>query len=169
MRAKGNAQLVNQLIDGGMIILGKGKLTANIQGAFDTPLSWSAYMGQTLSTHRLPNLEDEKQPVSIHINSKDNSAIEAETAGPTVYPASCCDLYGMELTLGSVSIEGVFELSESFDTIGVLARTPTDLALLAKIIIKKEASSETTPYGMASRTLGSWEGLGVDIVPIIGV
>ncbi|KAI1802506.1 amidase signature enzyme [Daldinia bambusicola] len=175
MRATGNAQLVNQLIDGGMIILGKGNLTefCGLKSK-DTPIGWSAYMGQTLSAHRLPNLEDENQPTCGGSSSGPAVSIAAgfcplaigtETAGSTVYPASCCGLYGMKLTPGSVSTEGVFKLSETFDSIGVLARTPADLALLAEIVMKKEVLPETAPYGLVSRRVGSWEGLGVGIVP----
>ncbi|KAI0098492.1 amidase signature enzyme [Daldinia grandis] len=167
MRAKGNAQLVDQLINGGLIILGKGNLT-------DTPIGWSAYMGQTLSAHRLPNLEDKEQPTCGGSTSGPAVSIAAgfcplaigtETAGSTVYPASCCGLYGMKLTPGSASTGGVFKLSESFDSIGVLARTPTDLALLAEIVMKQGVLSGIAPYGLTSRMVGSWPELGVGIVP----
>ncbi|KAI1478464.1 amidase signature enzyme [Daldinia eschscholtzii] len=175
MRAKGNAQLANQLIDGGMIILGKGNLTefCGLKSK-DTPIGWSAYMGQTLSAHRLPNVADEKQPTCGGSTSGPAVSIAAgfcplaigtETSGSTVYPASCCGLYGMKLAPNSVSTRGVFRLSESFDGVGVLARTPIDIALLAEIIMKKEVLSEMAPYGLTSRRVCSWAELCVGVVP----
>ncbi|KAI8965480.1 amidase signature enzyme [Daldinia sp. FL1419] len=174
LRAKGNAQLVNQLIDGGLIILGKGNLTefCGLKSK-DTPIGWSAYIGQTLSAHRIANLKDEDQPTCGGSTSGPAVSIVAgfcplgigtETAGSTVYPASCCGLYGMKLTPGSVSTDGVFKLSESFDGIGVLARTPADLPLLIDIIAKKGVVSEA-PNTLTERMEESWSGLGVGIVP----
>ncbi|KAI1411627.1 amidase signature enzyme [Hypoxylon sp. FL1857] len=174
MQPRRNAQLVKQLINGGLIILGKGNLTEFCGlKSNDTPIGWSAYMGQTLSAHRRPDLKEEDQPTCGGSTSGPATSIAAglcplgigtETAGSTVYPASCCGLYGMKLTPGIVSTDGVFKLSESFDGIGVLARTPYDLALLSGIIMKKEARSRLSRGGLISRMTESWPDFAVGVV-----
>ena len=45
-----------------------------------------------------------------------SSGLGTETAGSTVWPASRASLYAMKLTVRSVSMDGVFLLSRTFDT-----------------------------------------------------
>ncbi|KAI1385137.1 amidase signature enzyme [Hypoxylon trugodes] len=173
MQGKQNAPLVNQLIENGVIILGKGNLTESCGlKSNDTPIGWSAYMGQTLSAHKMPHLSEKDQPTCGGSTSGPATSIAAgfcsigigtETAGSTVYPASCCGLYGMKLTPGSVSTKGVFKLSESFDSIGVLGTTPYDLALLTDAIVR-EAKPKPVSERLSSLTARSWSDLGVGVV-----
>jgi amidase len=85
-------------------------------------------------------------------------AIGTETAGSAVFPASCNGLYGFKLRPGSVPIDGIFTLSESFDGIGVIARTPMDCAALAGVLMDNE--DLTTGSSEAS----SWAGMRIGVV-----
>jgi Asp-tRNA(Asn)/Glu-tRNA(Gln) amidotransferase A subunit family amidase len=51
-----------------------------------------------------------------------------DTAGSIRVPASYCGLYGLRTTHGVVERTGLVGLASSFDTVGVLTRTATELA-----------------------------------------
>jgi len=58
-------------------------------------------------------------------------AFGTQTAGSTVRPASFCGIVGYKPTFGTIARTGAKPLSDSLDTIGVLARSPADAAFLA--------------------------------------
>jgi Asp-tRNA(Asn)/Glu-tRNA(Gln) amidotransferase A subunit family amidase len=58
-------------------------------------------------------------------------ALGTQTGGSTIRPASFCGVFGMKPTFNEVSFEGAKVFSVSLDTIGWLARSVEDLALLA--------------------------------------
>ena len=57
-------------------------------------------------------------------------AFGTQTAGSVIRPASYCGVVGYKPTHGTVSRSGIKTLSESLDTLGVLARSAADAALL---------------------------------------
>ncbi|WP_103332759.1 amidase [Pseudotabrizicola formosa] len=58
------------------------------------------------------------------------AAIGSDTGGSVRIPAAWNDLVGLKTTHGRVSTKGVVPLAEMFDTVGPLARTVEDCALL---------------------------------------
>ncbi|KAH8178581.1 amidase domain-containing protein [Sarocladium implicatum] len=144
-----NAKIIDQLIEAGAIILAKTNLTEFCGlKSNDTPVGWSAYAGQTNSPYRREDLEDEDQPFAGGSSSGTAVGIASgfaplgigtETSGSTVYPASLNGLYAMKIGRGKVSTDGVFRLSRDFDGIGVMARTPADLAVLAEAVMMPKA------------------------------
>lgn len=70
----------------------------------------------------------------------------------------------MRPTLGSVSAKGCFRISRSFDGIGAMARTPTDLAPLVEAILTPEAKKKI-PEGEFERVMKrGWDGMRVGFV-----
>jgi Asp-tRNA(Asn)/Glu-tRNA(Gln) amidotransferase A subunit family amidase len=61
-------------------------------------------------------------------------ALGTQTAGSVIRPAAYCGVYGFKPTRGWTSTAGVWRLTESFDTIGIFARTVADLALTYQAI-----------------------------------
>ncbi|MDC0610400.1 amidase family protein [Vibrio sp.] len=57
-------------------------------------------------------------------------AIGTDTGGSVRVPASYCGIYGLRPSLGNLSLDNAFTLSESFDTAGIMAR---DLSVLRKV------------------------------------
>lgn len=57
-------------------------------------------------------------------------ALGTQTAGSVLRPASYCGIYGFKPTRGLISREGVLMQSHTLDTVGVLARSIEDIALL---------------------------------------
>lgn len=60
-------------------------------------------------------------------------ALGTQTGGSTIRPAAFCGVAGMKPTWGTVPVEGMKPYAPSLDTIGWMARTVDDLALLARV------------------------------------
>ena len=61
-------------------------------------------------------------------------AFSTQTGGSTIRPASYCGIVGYKPTFGTINRAGVKPLAESLDTIGVMARTVEDCALLVHAV-----------------------------------
>ncbi len=58
------------------------------------------------------------------------AALETQTAGSVIRPASVCGVFGFKPTFGRSSLEGVHPLAPSLDTLGVFTRALEDVPLL---------------------------------------
>jgi aspartyl-tRNA(Asn)/glutamyl-tRNA(Gln) amidotransferase subunit A len=61
-------------------------------------------------------------------------ALGSDSGGSVRIPAQACGLTAWKPTLGSVSTQGAMALAPSLDTIGILARSASDLAAAAAIL-----------------------------------
>lgn len=94
--------------------------------------------------------------------------VGTETGGSNVLPASMNGLYGLTLPHGAVPVDGVQRLSETFDRIGLMARDPRDLAVLAEVLLKSSdadaAAVGPLREGGDDTVRGVWKGLSVGIL-----
>jgi len=58
------------------------------------------------------------------------AALGSDTGGSVRIPAHCCAVTGLKPSWNKIPVEGTMPLSPSLDTIGLLARSAADLALL---------------------------------------
>ena len=117
-----DASVVTQLRQAGAVILGKTVTTelalltpAATRNPVDmghTPGGSSAGSAAAVAAHMVP------------------AALGSQTAGSVLRPASYCGVYGFKPTFGLVSRSGVLMQSHTLDTMGFLARSVEDLALL---------------------------------------
>lgn len=68
-------------------------------------------------------------------------AIGTDTGGSVRVPAAFCGVYGYRPTHGSISLDGVVSLADSFDTVGVFARTAALLERVAATLLSEEFRS----------------------------
>lgn len=68
-----------------------------------------------------------------------------QTGGSVIRPAAYCGVVGYKPTFGTINCAGLKHLSESLDTIGVMARTVEDCALLVHAV----ASRKLPAFGAA--------------------
>lgn len=61
-------------------------------------------------------------------------AVGTDTAGSVRIPAAFCGVIGYKPTWGTIPVAGVFPLAPSFDTVGALAATVDDAALLVDVM-----------------------------------
>jgi aspartyl-tRNA(Asn)/glutamyl-tRNA(Gln) amidotransferase subunit A len=67
-----------------------------------------------------------------------------DTGGSIRIPAALCGIVGLKTTVGRVSRAGVYPLSSSLDSVGVLARSVEDAALVYQQLAGEDEADETT-------------------------
>lgn len=94
------------------------------------------------------------------------AALGSDTGGSVRMPAHFCGVSGLKTTVGLVSRFGAMPLSQSLDTVGPLARTVEDCALILSLIAGGDAADPTcsttpvpdylaaTRLPLAGRTIG---------------
>jgi len=85
-----------------------------------------------------------------------------DTGGSVRMPAGFCGITGLKTTYGRVSRYGLIPLVSSFDTIGPMARSAYDVALVLETIAghdPKDSTSRIEPIGRYSETLKKTESL----------
>jgi len=70
-------------------------------------------------------------------------AVGTQTGGSVIRPASFCGIVGYKPSFGLINRHGVKPLSESFDTVGVMARSVDDAALLAMTLMGRTNAANT--------------------------
>jgi amidase len=62
-------------------------------------------------------------------------AMGTQTAGSMIRPSAYCGVYALKPTFGLLSCAGVHDLAETFDTLGIMARSLDDLALFRAVLM----------------------------------
>ena len=70
------------------------------------------------------------------------AALGSDTGGSVRIPAHCCGVTGLKTTWGVVPTDGSMSLAPSLDTIGLLARSAADIALIWRSIFSADESAE---------------------------
>lgn len=60
-------------------------------------------------------------------------ALGTDTSGSIRIPAACCGVYGLKMAHGALSLDGIFPLAATFDSLGFLAAGIEDLQLVLGI------------------------------------
>lgn len=95
------------------------------------------------------------------------AALGSDTGGSIRMPAHFCGVTGLKTTVGRVSRAGAMPLSQSLDTVGPLARTAEDCALLLQIMAGADPADPTArvdelPDYMAATT-GALKGIKIGV------
>ncbi|HEX4417026.1 MAG TPA: amidase [Kofleriaceae bacterium] len=146
-RAARDAFVAGKLRAAGAIILGKANLSewANFRGKLSSS-GWSGRGGQCKNPYALDRSPSGSSSGSAVATAASlcAAAIGSETDGSIVSPASCNGLVGIKPTVGLVSRAGVVPLSSSQDTLGPIARTVTDAAILLTVIAGPDPDDPAT-------------------------
>jgi amidase len=159
-----DAPAVARLRAAGAIVLGKANLTewANVRSPHSVS-GWSAIGGQTRNaydTKRNPSGSSSGSAVGTAA-SLCAAALGTETDASVLAPASINGIVGMKPTAGLVSNVGVVPISQRQDTIGPLARSVTDAALLLSVMAQPSVTWDT-----ATPVRGSFpSGLRIGVLP----
>ncbi len=131
-----NAEIVDLLLSAGAIVMGK---TATSELAFLGP-------SKTSNPHdysRTPGGSSSGSAASV-ASFMAPLSIGSQTGGSVIRPASYCGVVGYKPSYGLISRNGVLKTSEKLDHIGIFGRSVEDIALLAKVLIKKDNYDSAT-------------------------
>ncbi|CAM1505655.1 Fc.00g112920.m01.CDS01 [Cosmosporella sp. VM-42] len=142
----GNCQVVDNLINHGLIILGKANMTELLGNKGVS--GWSAVGGMCQPAYIPTGYKIGEKPrgESTPAGSSTGSAVGVacgfapialgtETSGSIVSPTAAAALYALKLTPDSVPMKGVFHLTASFDAVGAIGKTSLDVALACDALL----------------------------------
>jgi aspartyl-tRNA(Asn)/glutamyl-tRNA(Gln) amidotransferase subunit A len=145
--AQEDCQVIRKLSRAGMILLGK---THTVQFAFSgvginhdhgTPYNpWSR-------EHHLPGGSSSGSAVAVAAGMVP-MALGTDTGGSVRVPASLCGTVGLKTTVGRISRAGVYPLSWTLDSVGIIARSVEDAALIYQCVEGADVGDEVT-WGLA--------------------
>ena len=133
-----NAEIIDMLHSAGALVMGK---TATSELAFLGP-------SDTTNPHdnsRTPGGSSSGSAAAV-ASFMAPLSIGSQTGGSVIRPASYCGVVGYKPTYGLISRNGVLKTSEKLDHIGVFGRSVEDVALLAKVLIKKDNYDSATVH-----------------------
>jgi aspartyl-tRNA(Asn)/glutamyl-tRNA(Gln) amidotransferase subunit A len=138
-----DAEVIHRLDQAGMVLVGK---TNTVQFAFSgvginhdhgTPHNpWS-------HNHYLPGGSSSGSGVAVAAGLVP-MALGTDTGGSVRVPAALCGTTGLKTTVGRVSRAGVYPLSWSLDSVGVLARSVEDASLVYQRMQGPDINDDTT-------------------------
>ncbi|RDW78834.1 putative amidase [Aspergillus mulundensis] len=142
-----DATVVANLRKSGAIILGKTSLSewANTRST-NSSNGWNAVGGQTYAAYyeeQDPSGSSSGSAVSADLGLA-FAALGTETVGSIILPAEKSNIVGIKPTVGLTSRYMVVPVSEHLDTIGPMARTVRDAALVLQVIAGQDASDNYT-------------------------
>ena len=131
-----NAEIIDLLHSSGAIVIGK------------TATSELAYLGPSSTTNphdktRTPGGSSSGSAASV-ASFMAPASVGSQTGGSIIRPASYCGVVGYKPSYGLISRNGVLRTSYSLDHIGMFGRKVEDVAMLAKVLIKKDKFDPAT-------------------------
>tara|TARA_B100000902_G_scaffold295235_1_gene282025 strand:- start:2172 stop:3524 length:1353 start_codon:yes stop_codon:yes gene_type:complete len=140
-----NAEIIDLLHSSGAIVMGK------------TATSELAYLGPPNTTNphdktRTPGGSSSGSAATV-ASFMAPASIGSQTGGSIIRPASYCGVVGYKPSYGLVSRNGVLRTSYSLDHIGMFGRKVEDVAMLAKVLIKKDKFDPATIHFSAENIL----------------
>lgn len=137
-----NATVVQKLNDAGAIILAKNNLDAWAHGG-STENSDFGPTHNPWDLDRVPGGSSGGSAASVAADQCFYS-IGTDTGGSIRQPAAFCGIVGIKPTYGRVSRYGSIAMGSSLDTIGPLAKTVADAALILQTIAGQDPKDGTT-------------------------
>jgi amidase len=143
------AHVVERLEAAGAVVLGKTNLSewANFRSRSSSS-GWSGRGGQTLNPYALdasPSGSSSGSGSAIAA-SLGAVALGTETNGSILCPAAASGLVGIKPTVGLTSRAGVIPISSTQDTVGPMARTVADAALVLSVIAGSDPNDPSTSH-----------------------
>jgi len=153
--ARADATLVARLRAAGAVILGKTAVDEAALGTTGT----TAASGPTRNPHR-PELiaggSSAGSAVAVAAGLC-SFAIGTDTLGSVRIPASHCGIYGLRPTHGEISTHGVVPAARRLDSVGILARSVQDLAIVLQVLDAYDADDARSRRRRVALSPPDWE------------
>ncbi|MBI4279502.1 MAG: aspartyl/glutamyl-tRNA amidotransferase subunit A [Armatimonadetes bacterium] len=141
-----DATVVARLREAGTVIVGKTNLHEFAYGVTNNNVHYGP-VRNPWDTSRIPGGSSGGSAVAVAAGLGAGT-LGSDTGGSVRIPAALCGLVGLKVTYGRVSRHGVLPLSWSLDTVGPLAWTAEDAAILLRAIAgadPRDPSSSDAP------------------------
>lgn len=152
-----NAKMIDALISGGAIVLGKANLS---EWAYyfcgDCPSGYSAIGGQTLNPYGRRTIDTGGSSSGSGASVAANFAVAAigsETAGSILSPSSQHSLVGYKPSVGMVSGIGIIPISNYLDTAGPMTKFVIDNAIVMNAIQQLPVVTDDVMSSLANASL----------------
>ena len=154
MIAPEDAFVVKQLRDAGAVILGQTNMSEFAYAAETSRSTLGGITHNPYDTLRTPGGSSGGSAVAVTCNFA-AAALGTDTGGSIRVPSSFNNIYGIRPSKGLTSINGVVPLKAYKDTVGTMARTAEDMALLLEVIAGTDEGDDYTVEADANALLGS--------------
>ena len=142
--ASTTSNTVERLTAAGMVPLGKLHMVEFAFGGWGTnPLMGAPWNPWDLETHRVPGGSSSGTGVAVAARLTP-AGIGSDTGGSVRIPSAFNGLVGLKVTFGRIGLSGTMLLSWSLDSIGPMARSVEDCALLLNALAAPDPRDSTT-------------------------
>ncbi len=141
--AKKDATVVRRLLDAGMVLLGKTNTVQFAYGGAGINHDHGTPKNPWHPVPHLPGGSSSGSGVAVAAGMAP-MALGSDTGGSVRIPAAFCGITGLKTTVGQVSRAGVYPLSFSLDSVGPLARSAEDAALVYSAIAGPDPEDDST-------------------------
>ncbi len=141
--ANKDATVVRRLLDAGMVLLGKTNTVQFAYGGAGINHDHGTPKNPWHPVPHLPGGSSSGSGVAVAAGMAP-MALGSDTGGSVRIPAAFCGITGLKTTVGQVSRAGVYPLSFSLDSVGPLARSAEDAALVYSAIAGPDPEDDST-------------------------
>ena len=134
---------VTRLRDAGMVLLGKTQTVQFGGGIVGINQDVGTPHNPWHEIHHVPGGSSSGSGVAVAAGLAP-IALGGDTGGSVRAPASLCGTVGLKTTLGRISRDGVYPMSQTLDTVGVLSQCVQDAALAYDLLQGPDQNDETT-------------------------
>ena len=138
-----NSTVIDKLDAAGMVMLGKTNTVQFAYGGAGINHDHGTPHNPWHSTHHVPGGSSSGSGVAV-ASGMAPMALGTDTGGSVRIPAGLCGIAGLKTTVGQISRAGVYPLSWTLDSVGPLARSVRDLALVYECLQGADAGDATT-------------------------
>lgn len=141
--ATSDATVIRRLAAAGMVLLGKTNTVEFAFGSVGVNHSHGTPRNPWVQRHHVPGGSSSGSAVAVAAGLS-TMGTGTDTACSVRTPAALCGIVGLKTTVGRVSRTGVYPLSETLDSVGTLARSVADAALMFSAMQGPDADDAST-------------------------
>lgn len=138
-----DCRVVKLLKAEGAVIIGRTNMDEFAMGSSNTTSAYGCVLNP-LDNAKVPGGSSGGSAAAVAA-SLCAAALGSDTGGSIRQPASYCGVVGLKPTIGSIDGEGVFPLSQSFDSVGPITSTVEDCVTMFEVLSGRKIEKMSSP------------------------